>query len=274
MNNRLTVYTLGQLTITLDGQPLANLSSRTAEALLVYLICEKRPLSRQFLADFLWDERTPERAAANLRTLLTMMRKSLGDFLHITRQSVAIDPDSDYWLDALALQEALARLAPILQGQAPLNNENLAALQTAVDLYQGNFLQGFYLSESRGFEEWMLLTQERLQRQVQTAMQQLVSHCLANGLYEAGIAYANRLLALDPFYEKGHRQLMWLLVRTASATPPCSSTSAAARFWPRNWPWNRPRPPRPFTKKFVASTCHPPATCPASPVLLLGATKS
>jgi DNA-binding SARP family transcriptional activator/predicted ATPase/Flp pilus assembly protein TadD len=213
MNNRLTVHTLGQLTITLDGQPLTSLSSRTAEALLVYLICEKRPFSRQFLADFLWDERTPERAAANLRTLLTMMRKSLGDFLHITRQSVAIDPESDYWLDALVLQETLTTLAPVLKAQAPLNSENLAALQTAVDLYQGNFLEGFYLSESRGFEEWMLLMQERLQRQVQTALQQLVSHSLANGLYEKGITYANRLLALDPFYEKGHRQLMWLLVR-------------------------------------------------------------
>jgi predicted ATPase/DNA-binding SARP family transcriptional activator/Flp pilus assembly protein TadD len=214
MTARLTIHTLGQLTIALDGQPLTSLSSRTAEALLVYLICEKRPLSRQYLADFLWDERAPERAAANLRTLLTMMRKSLGDFLQITRQSVAFDFDSEYWLDALVLEEQLTSLAPVLQGQAALDETNLAALQTTVDLYQGNFLEGFYLTESRGFEEWMLLTQERLQRQVKTGLQQLVSHCLANGLYEQGIAYANRLLALDPFYEKGHRQLMWLLVRS------------------------------------------------------------
>jgi DNA-binding SARP family transcriptional activator/predicted ATPase/Tfp pilus assembly protein PilF len=214
MTARLTIYTLGQLTIWLDDCPLTSLSSRTAEALLVYLICEKRPLSRQFLADFLWDERTPERAAANLRTLLTMMRKSLGSFLQITRQSVAFDFDSDYWLDAVALEDRLTTLEPVLQGQINLDEEKLTALQTAVNLYQGNFLEGFYLTESRGFEEWMLLTQERLQRQIQAALQQLVSHCLANGLYEQGIVYANRLLALEPFYEAGHRQLMWLLVRS------------------------------------------------------------
>jgi DNA-binding SARP family transcriptional activator/predicted ATPase/Tfp pilus assembly protein PilF len=214
MTARLTIHTLGQLTITLDGQPLTSLSSRTAEALLIYLICEKRPLSRQFLADFLWDERTPERAAANLRTLLTMLRKALGDFLQITRQSVAFDFESDYWLDTAALEEQLAALKPVLQGQIAPDAETLSALQTAVDLYQGNFLQGFYLTESRGFEEWMLLMQERLQRQVKAGWQVLVAHYLENGLYERGILYANRLLALDPFYEAGHRQLMWLLVRS------------------------------------------------------------
>ena len=214
MTAKLTIHTLGQLTITLDGRPLTSLSSRTAEALLAYLICEKRPLSRQFLADFLWDERAPERASANLRTLLTMMRKSLGDFLQITRQSVSFDHNSDYWLDATALLDQLADLEPVLQGQERLDEENAAALQTAVDLYQGNFLEGFYLTESRGFEEWMLLMQERLQRQVKIGLQQLVDYCLANGLYQPGIRYANRLVTLDPFHEASHRQLMWLLVRS------------------------------------------------------------
>ena len=214
MTARLTIHTLGQLTIMLDGQPLTSLSSRTAEALLIYLICEKRPLSRQFLADLLWDERTPERASANLRTLLTMLRKALGDFLHITRQSVAFNQESDYWLDVLALQEALTVLNPILQGQTPLSEENLETLQTVVDLYQGPFLEGFYLSESRGFDEWMLLTQERLQQRVKVGLQRLVDYYLVNARYETGIAYAQRLLTLDPFYEANQRQLMWLLVRS------------------------------------------------------------
>jgi hypothetical protein len=46
-----------------------------------------------------------------------MMRKSLGDFLQITRQSVSFNDDSDYWLDATALQDQLAALKPVLQGQ-------------------------------------------------------------------------------------------------------------------------------------------------------------
>ena len=213
MTNQLIVRTLGQLTITLDGQPLTSLSSRTAEALLVYLMCEKRPFSRQFLADFLWDERTSERASANLRTLLTMMRKSLGDFLQITRQSVAFDFESNYWLDVDILETELTKLKPILHNQSPLTPADLSKLQTAVDLYQGPFLEGFYLTESRGFEEWMILRQERLQQQVKQGLQQMVVYCLDNGLYEAGITYAKRLIALDPFYELGHRHLMWLLVR-------------------------------------------------------------
>jgi hypothetical protein len=50
------------------------------------------------------------------------------------------------------------------------------------------FLEGFYLTESRGFEEWMLLMQERLQRRVKTGLQQLVDYCLANGLYQRASA--------------------------------------------------------------------------------------
>ncbi len=214
MTARLTIHALGQLTITLDGQPLTSLSSRTAEALLVYLVCEKRPLSRQFLADFLWDERAPERASANLRTLLTMMRKSLGDFLHITRQSVAFNFDSSYWLDSLVLEEQLTALSPLLQQGHVLDKETLARLEAAVSLYQGDFLEGFYLTESRGFEEWMLLTHERLRRLVKTALEKLVAYTLANGLYEQGIGYARQLVALDPLAEAGHRQLMWLLARS------------------------------------------------------------
>lgn len=60
----------------------------------------------------------------------------------------------------------------------------------------------------------MLLTQERLQQQVKVGLQRLVNYYLANARYETGIAYAQRLLTLDPFYEANQRQLMWLLVRS------------------------------------------------------------
>jgi DNA-binding SARP family transcriptional activator/predicted ATPase len=213
MTARLTAHTLGQLTILLDGQPMTDLSSRTAEALLIYLIYQKRPLSRQVLADFFWDDRPPERAAANLRTLLTMLRKSLGDFLIITRQSVALDQSASVYLDLFDLEEKLALVAPNLESTAPLDGETREQLRVALDLYQGDFLEGFYLNESRGFEEWSLLTRERLRRQVSSGLRQLVAGFLDEGRYSAGIEYAGRLLAVDPYTEEAHRQMMWLLVR-------------------------------------------------------------
>lgn len=213
MTPRLTVHTLGQLTILLDGQPVTDLSSRTAEAMLIYLMRQKRPLSRQVLADFFWDDRSPERAAANLRTLLVMLRKSLGDFLIITRQTVAFDHSADAWLDVTHLEEELTQLAPDLDC-ANVDPETATRLRAALDLYQGDFLEGFYLSESHGFEEWTLLNQERLRRQVSVGLRRLVTTCMDEGNYLAGIEYAGRLLAVDSYAEEAHRQMMWLLARS------------------------------------------------------------
>lgn len=214
MNPRLTICTLGQVTILLDGRPVTELSSRTAEALLIYLIYQKRPLARQVLADFFWDDRAPERGAANLRTVLTMLRKPLGDFLIITRQTVAFDHESDYWLDAAVLEQELADLAPSLGSAMPLSDDTVTRLRALLDLYQGDFLEAFYLSESHAFEEWTLLTQERLRRLVAVAFRRLAAVCLGVNDYLAGIHYANQVLAIDSYDEEAHRQLMWLYLRS------------------------------------------------------------
>ncbi|NJN54869.1 MAG: hypothetical protein HC804_09015 [Anaerolineae bacterium] len=178
MDAPLTVHTLGRFTVLLHGRPLTSLSSRTAEALLIYLMRQTRPLSRQVLADFLWDERATDRAAANLRTLLTMMRKELGEYLIIDRYSVGFNHANDFWLDVAVLERQMTMLTPIIQAATPLTVAQAAALQTAVDLYQGPFLDGFYLSESRGFDEWLSLTQEQLRHQVEMGLRRLVTHFL------------------------------------------------------------------------------------------------
>lgn len=213
MTASLTIHTLGQFRILLNGRSLTGLSSRTGEALLLYLVFQRQPVSRQVLADFLWDERTPERAAANLRTLLSMIRKALGDYLIVDRHSVAFNHELDYWLDAQELERQMSQLEPAIHALAPLTAGQAEALQTAVNLYQGPFLAGFFLSESRGFDEWMMLTQERLRHRVETGLRRLVAHYLENGLYAQGRPCAAQLLTLDPYYEAAHRQMMWLLAR-------------------------------------------------------------
>lgn len=214
MTSELTVHTFGQFTILRNGRPLTGLSSRTAEALLVYLMCHQQPLSRQVLADFFWDDRPASRAAANLRTVLAMMRKALGDFLIIDRYSVGFNHDCNYWLDLHELEEQLTDLQPVVRSPTPLTHADAHALQTAVNLYQGAFLAGFYLNESCGFDEWMVLTQERVRHQVDMGLRRLVTYYLEKGMYDAGRVEAARLLSIDPYYETAHRQMMWLLTRS------------------------------------------------------------
>ena len=205
MQARLQFRLLGPPLILLDGEPIVGLKSRTAEALLIYLRDQQRPLSRQFLADFFWDERDPKQANANLRAVLSMLRKSLSDFLDITRQSIAFKPDAEFWMDTADLEDELTRLGPALQNEGKLPLDRVDSLKTVLNLYPGDFLEGFYLTESRGFEEWMLLTRERIERQVIVGMRKLVEYYLAVGAYEQGQQLAARWLAIDAYDENAHQ---------------------------------------------------------------------
>jgi hypothetical protein len=103
----LEIRTLGGLSIKREGEPVTGFASRKVEALLVYLACTGRTHSREVLAELLWEERTPERAMANLRVALTCLRRKVGAYITITRDSVAMNPESDTWLDVAEMGRSL-----------------------------------------------------------------------------------------------------------------------------------------------------------------------
>src|SRR5512147_2119122 len=96
---RLTLHALGGLRLTLDGQPVADLVTRKAEALLVYLACSPHAQPRDVLADLLWDDASQTQAAGNLRVLLNSLRRRLSPFLCIARYSLGFNFDSNFAFD-------------------------------------------------------------------------------------------------------------------------------------------------------------------------------
>lgn len=213
MSAELTIQLLGTACIALDDQPLTTLPSRAAEALLIYVACTGRTHARDILAELLWSERDQKQALANLRSILSSLRREFKPFLEITRQTVALNQDSDFWLDVGAFEEQMNALGDCLDAAVPLAPATVSQLEAALALYRGDFLEGFSLRSGRGFEEWALLQRERLRRQAHTALFRLVQHHLAAGNLPAGIRYAERLLAIDPLDEGARRAMMWLLAR-------------------------------------------------------------
>ncbi len=196
---KLSVELLGAVTIRLDGK-LVSFASRKAEAIFIYLICQQRPFSRESLAYIFWDESNPAQAMANLRKTLTDLRKNVDEFLSISRQTVAFQ-GGDYSLDVEMFEQ-------VMSSQSSISN-----FQTAVSLYFGDFLQGFYLRDSLQFDEWALLRREQLRLKVMTALYDLITHQLHYRQYEAGIQHATRLLALDSLNESAQRMMMRLQAR-------------------------------------------------------------
>src|SRR5258708_313945 len=204
MGTPLEIYAFGGLTIRRDGVALTGFASRKVEALLIYLACTGRPHSREFLAEFLWEERSQAQSMGNLRQALFDLRQRLAPYIIVTRQTVAWNPGKPCWLDVVELERQLGIASQ--QWLQPDGLPSMAAEQLAhaLTLYQGDFLEGFYVRDCKGFEHWILQERERLRRQVIAALLHLVYSYLNTSTYTAAIAQATQLLQLAPLLHEAH----------------------------------------------------------------------
>jgi DNA-binding SARP family transcriptional activator len=85
------------------------------------------------------------------------------------------------------------------------------ALTQAVALYRGDFMAGLTIENCPEFELWLLQEREFWRKQVIHLLQQLMTaHSAAEHYFQAQ-QVADRLLALEPWHEETHRQLMRFL---------------------------------------------------------------
>ena len=198
-------------------------ATNAARALLAYLAVESnRPHPREVLATLFWPDVPQATASTNLRQTLARLRKALsntGDaILHITVQSVQLN-DAAAHIDVVQFEELLAECAVHSHSELAHCPDCVARLHRAVRLYRGEFLQGLTLQLSQPFEEWLLFKREELHRQMLAALHTLTQHTEANGKFEEACRHALRQLALEPWREEAHRQLMRLLTLQEVAPP-------------------------------------------------------
>ncbi len=219
----LSLTLLGQFQVRLADQLLTHFESDKVRALLCYLAVEPSgvPHSRDSLAALFWPGYSDESARTNLRQTLFHLRKLLGDerqdaapFLLVTRQTIALNP-------AAPCQVDVRQFSALLAATASHNHRTLAdcvacrqRLQQAVGLYQGEFLAGFTIADSDGFEEWRRMRQEQLHGQALTALTQLADAAEALMDFAAAQRYAERQLQLEPWREAAHRQIMRTLAQS------------------------------------------------------------
>ncbi len=214
----LSLALLGPVQIRLDGAPVTAFESDKVRALLAYLALEaERPHRRAALAGLLWPER-PERAAhLSLNQALSNLRHAIGDrsatapVLRITPETIQFDRDSDHTLDVAVFSDLLAACDQHPHRHGETCTSCARRLQQAAELYRGSLLDQFFLSDSAAFEEWALLTRERLHRRAFTALAQLATYHERRGEHALAEHTTRRQLDLDPWREASHRQLMRLL---------------------------------------------------------------
>ena len=170
----LTIHLLGPLVINSDGCRLDKLPKK-ARALLAFLAVQNgEAVSRERLADLLWPYQGSEQGRHSLSNCLLELRKALGqgaasdlaaDFANCRIQDANIDLD-DF--------ERLSR------------SRDRRELQTAADLYRGDFLADFYIA-SEPFQEWLAAARDRALAATCDVLERLIALQDAAGDYESAI---------------------------------------------------------------------------------------
>jgi len=178
-----------------QGQPLT-LPRRQARALLFYLAAEQPPVPRDQLTFLLWPDSSESTARRNLTRLLSYLRNTL------PHPDLLVTPQT-----AVALNADLIELDTVQFSKGCTANE-IKGWESAVPLYRGRFLDGFTLSDSPEFDQWLSQTQRRYERTYLDTLHKLVMTHSENGDPSAAIRYAQRYLATDNLAEDVHRHLI------------------------------------------------------------------
>ncbi|MDQ4077185.1 MAG: hypothetical protein M3220_13165, partial [Chloroflexota bacterium] len=212
--SHLKVFLFGPPRFEREGETI-EVSLRKATALLAYLLVIGSASSRDALATLFWPESDQSSSRTNLRRALYRINKEVGDEVLIaTWDTIGRNPDADIWIDVEAYRAHLA--TGFADGPVPVASRS--QLLDAVALYDDDFLAGFTLPDSPGFDEWQWFQREELRRSLAQVLLELAKVHETQAEWEPAVAYARRWLAMDPLHEPAHRQLMRLYALSGRQT--------------------------------------------------------
>ena len=188
------------------GGSLVTVSAKKAQALLAFLAVKPAQLvSRDKIASLLWGSFGPEQARQSLRQMLSTLRRELKA---IAGDAPMLVEENDF----LAL-DAQHVMCDVVEFESGVANGSEESLKHAIEIYTGDFLEGFELDEDR-YDQWVLGELDRLHRMALRAHNQLLDLLTRKEAIDEAIATAQHSLRIDPLQEPVHRALMRLYAQS------------------------------------------------------------
>jgi DNA-binding SARP family transcriptional activator len=204
--------TPSMLEIWLFGIPRLLLNSHSVDslrrknrALIYHVAAQNGQSTREKLLTFFWPDREHYAAQAILRTMIHDLRKHLGEAFQADDQLIALSPDT--FIDVRKFSTAL---------NSP--SSDLQKLTEALNLYKGDFLEGFSLPDSPQFDDWVTSEQERYRIMAMNGFAELARLHEGQSDYPTALESMGRALAFNPFQEDLQRDVMRLLYLNGDRT--------------------------------------------------------
>ncbi len=212
----LRLRVLGGCELSLPDGPL-HLETAKTRALLIYLTLNPGAQLRHTLMNLLWGDLPEANSRRNLRRALWNLRRQIGrpeipPPIRADRETVCFNREINCESDVEVFEATCHHLARphIEMPDVP----DLERICQAIELYRGEFLEGFHVDNALGFEEWALVERERLRTLALQAFGHLVSAYAARNDLNTALTWARRQLTLEPWLEEAHRWVMRLLARS------------------------------------------------------------
>jgi DNA-binding SARP family transcriptional activator len=198
---------LGTGSASFDDHPLSGFPRQLPWLLLCYLVLNRgRQYDREHLAAVFWGDHDTLCSRKRLRDTVWRLRVGLQmagaspeQYLGIEEEKIGFMPTTAYWLDLEIFKTAIGRVQNLSGEQ--LTPEQAASLETAIQLYEGELLEGVY-------EDWCLSDREHLHLLHLKSLAKLMRFCAANRSYEKSLLFGEQILGIDNTQESIHREMM------------------------------------------------------------------
>jgi DNA-binding SARP family transcriptional activator len=194
------VFLFGQFECRFEDSQRALPAGSKVQSLLANLCFHRdRTFPRSILAVLIAPDFSETQARHALSQALWRVRRNLPGLLESDSGQVGVASQVEVWVDAIEFQGLAERYLRDPSQPAA----ELAGLRQAVNLYRGDFLEGFY-------DEWALIERERLRDLYLRVLERLVVAYKAAMQYQQALITAQRLVHADPLNENAHREVMRL----------------------------------------------------------------
>jgi DNA-binding SARP family transcriptional activator len=198
---------------------------RMLEVLCYLLLVAPKAHHREQLADMLWGETDSLTARKHLRQavwhlqtdLITLAGPHAGSLLRVDNDWLQVDPAAPVWTDAREMREAHNRVRD--RHGADLGEADVAATRKAIELYEGDLLEGWY-------QDWCIHERERYRTMRLALLEKLLSHAEHACRWDEALTYGETILEEDRAHERTHLRVMRIHVARGDRTAAIRQYSA------------------------------------------------
>ena len=210
LNIHLEIQAFGRGRIRKNGELISNSKWRSngARALFFYIL-DKKGIRKEDVALEFWPEFTASKVSSNFHATLWRVRRALGnkDAVIFEEGQYKLNPQMAVWYDVEEFEIALEKT----QDQSSSVSERNSLLRSAIALAQSEFLEDIFM-------DWSDVRRAQLLESLILAMRESAHWNFAQKRFEDARILYERILAIDPYQDQIHLDLMKCLVEAGAAT--------------------------------------------------------